>query len=159
MFTEVKGLRMLWATPAASLPTMAHFPDCSRCSWLRVSSRLGLVHVLDEAVYPAAQGLHFIRHPAPRVGRGVSRPAAESGPRICLMRIYASNTPKIATAGIGHQGKGVDEPALGLALGPDPGNGVLMQSTLYRSQRFRMSINWRRTSQWRLAPASFLPSR
>ena len=38
MFTEVKGLRMLWATPAASFPTMAHLPDCSRCSWLFSSS-------------------------------------------------------------------------------------------------------------------------
>ena len=30
---------------------------------------LGLVHVLDEAVHPAAQGLDFIRHPGARVGR------------------------------------------------------------------------------------------
>ena len=87
MFTEVKGLRMLWATPAASLPTMAHLPDCSRCSWLRSNSLWAWSTFSMRLCTRRLRALTSSGPGASRLAGAVSRAKRRMGPRICLIRM------------------------------------------------------------------------
>ncbi len=157
IFTEVKGLRMLWAMPAASFPTRAIFSACNRCS--RLFSSSPWIWSTSLIKLPTLRLSALISFSAGRLMPSLSAASVNllTGPRIWLIMTKARKIPRKKAAATAAT-------AINLSLSA----WILLSFLaclilsvwifLYCSQRERILKNWPRTSLWSPAPVLRFPA-